>query len=205
MGDGKTWKDYNSLGEERPARPRLLQTLENFVFDSAGMALDLGCGSGRDSKELLKRGWKVDAVDIDPESLELLAPLKEQFSGLNTIASDFATLALVPNTYDLINASYSLPFCKPTHFSGFWRMLQESLRPGGLISCEFFGVNDAWNKIPGGGAGTMTFLSRSELENLLQGWKIELLKETEELGPTAFQGLKHWHLFTCIARKPSKA
>ena len=38
---------------------------------SAGRALDLGCGSGRASIYLARRGWQVDGVDFIPDAIEL--------------------------------------------------------------------------------------------------------------------------------------
>nr|WP_312508672.1 class I SAM-dependent methyltransferase [Pseudomonas luteola] len=38
-----------------------------------GVALDLGCGTGRDTLELLARGWDVIAVDAQAEALERLS------------------------------------------------------------------------------------------------------------------------------------
>ena len=35
-------------------------------------AVDLGCGSGRDTIELLRRGWRVLAIDGEPAAIEKL-------------------------------------------------------------------------------------------------------------------------------------
>ena len=37
------------------------------------LAIDLGCGDGRDVVEILRRGWRVVAVDAEPEALRQLA------------------------------------------------------------------------------------------------------------------------------------
>ena len=47
----------------------------------------------------------------------------------------------------------------------------------------------------------MTFLTRSEIDDLLGDYAIEELIEIDEDGPTATGPDKHWHLFHIIARK----
>jgi SAM-dependent methyltransferase len=36
-----------------------------------GLALDVGCGSGRDAVYLAKRGWRVTAIDFSEEALAI--------------------------------------------------------------------------------------------------------------------------------------
>ncbi|KYG67176.1 hypothetical protein AZI86_09205 [Bdellovibrio bacteriovorus] len=192
-----TWAAYNT--GEYPARPRLLTTLDNYCKES-GMALDLGCGSGRDTKELLKRGWAVTAVDSDLGSLKTLqaeAPKNNKLTVLNT---NFESLQLSTNTFNLINASYALPFCRPQSFLNFWQMMVASLRPNGIVSFELFGINDDWAKLPRP-ASTMSFHSRTQVDHLLKDLKIEIFKEEEFEGPTFDAPDKHWHIFSCIVRK----
>lgn len=49
----------------------LLQRIEDGCDGARGSALDLGCGAGRYSIELARRGWDVVGVDIVPEAIEL--------------------------------------------------------------------------------------------------------------------------------------
>jgi trans-aconitate methyltransferase len=35
-------------------------------------AVDLGCGAGRDTAELLRRGWRVLAIDAEAEAIRRL-------------------------------------------------------------------------------------------------------------------------------------
>lgn len=202
MSDGGSrWRDYNESGSKAEGRPRLLKTLESFFPVGHGkIALDLGAGGGRDSKALLTRGWSVDAVDHDADSIELMLPLENEFPNrLSLRLESFETLTLEPNRYDLINASYSLPFCRPSSFPALWARIIAALKPGGLVSCEWFGENDSWRTGPQG--SEMTFLSRSAAGDLLRPLKLELFDEKEFDGPT-FAGVgKHWHLFVVVARK----
>jgi tellurite methyltransferase len=195
------WKDYNEAGSTQPPRPRLVNTLDRFCADRSGIALDLGSGGGRDAKELLRRGWGVVCVDSDPHAIELLSSLAATDSRLSVLRSSFEELSLPKDEFDLVTASYSLPFCGEKHFSELWRKLVESLKTGGLLSLELFGKRDSWRNAPLGANGAMTFLSREEVESLLDPFELLFFNE-DERDSTTFSGeLKHWHIFTCVAKK----
>ena len=55
-------------------RDTLLRALELHEAEgrSPGTAVDLGCGGGRDALELLRRGWRVLAVDAEPAAIDLI-------------------------------------------------------------------------------------------------------------------------------------
>lgn len=198
MSDG-TWKSYNVEKSKESARPRLIKTLDRFFSNQTGKALDLGCGSGRDTKELLARGWSVDAVDFDEDAIELTSKLKNTYPNLTVIQSSFESVELRKNSYDLINASYSLPFCQPEKFPFFWKQIKQALKPNGIISCEFFGIKDSWKQDPVY-SSTITFHTREEIESMFSEFKIEALKEDESDGTSCGGAPKHWHLFLCIGR-----
>jgi tellurite methyltransferase len=66
---------YDAIGEE--PRETLLIALDRHERESEGrraepFAVDLGCGSGRDTAELLKRGWRVLAIDSEPAGIDRL-------------------------------------------------------------------------------------------------------------------------------------
>ena len=51
----------------------------------------------------------------------------------------------------------------------------------------------------------LTFMSLHQVQAYLHDFEIELLRESEEERPTAFEGMQHWHGFDIIARKPDSA
>ncbi|MFH7029096.1 MAG: class I SAM-dependent methyltransferase [Heteroscytonema crispum UTEX LB 1556] len=88
---------------------------ENATTESR-FAIDLGCGEGRDTVELLRRGWRVLAIDGEVEAINRLLnrpSINREF--LETRVTRFENLIL-PDAVDLINASFSLPFCPPEFF-----------------------------------------------------------------------------------------
>ena len=65
----RPWSRYYAAAGQDP-RETLLAALERFDAEGrAGLAVDLGCGTGRDTFELLRRGWRVLAIDAQSEAL----------------------------------------------------------------------------------------------------------------------------------------
>jgi hypothetical protein len=66
---------------------------------------------------------------------------------------------------------------------------------GGLLTCQFLGVNDEWRD------RGYTAHSKSEVEALLQPFEVLFLDEVERDGETAVGTPKHLHVFHIVARK----
>jgi SAM-dependent methyltransferase len=159
-------------------------------------AVDLGCGEGRDTVELLRQGWQVLAVDAEPKAIERLLNRSEiKTTSLKTQVIRFEQLQL-PAEVDLINASFCLPFCQAPDFPFVWQKIVTSLRPGGRFSGQLFGERDSWSRHP-----NLTFHTRPQIEALLTPFAIEMLEEEEELGQTPLGEERNWHIFHMVARK----
>ena len=193
------WQRYYAAVGDAP-RETLLQALAAFEADGRppGLAVDLGCGSGRDTLELLRRGWRVVAVDAEPAAIELLLGHPDAASRRARLETVVARLADAewPEAW-LVNASFSLPFCRPAEFERTWRRIVSSLGGGGRFCGQLFGDRDGWAP-----ADDMTFHSHAQVEELVAGLDVERLDELEEDGHTAVGDPKHWHVFHLVARKP---
>ena len=71
----KSWKEYYKQTGARPPRETLLFALDKFEIERSDneqplRAIDLGCGNGRDTVELLRRGWQVFAVDAEQSAID---------------------------------------------------------------------------------------------------------------------------------------
>jgi len=204
------WTRYFDAAGEDP-RPTLLAALDLFDAepnDPERLAVDLGCGTGRDTFELLRRGWRVVAIDAQEEAIRRVLQSAKRFSSdrLETQVAEFASAQWL--TAALVNASYSLPFCAPGSFVRLWERITTSLPSGGRFCGQLFGDHDEWASMPDASTAewtpsgnAMTFLTRSEVEHLLRDYAIEQLIEVDEVGPTATGPDKHWHLFHVVARK----
>ena len=69
----RDWKAYYKAVNNRPPRKTLLTALA--AFDKPGVAIDLGCGEGRDTVEILRQNWAVLAIDQNPDAIASLRTL----------------------------------------------------------------------------------------------------------------------------------
>jgi tellurite methyltransferase len=198
-GAAVDWSSYYKKTGERPPRPTLVGALDAFAADgmpSGGRAVDLGCGSGRDTIEILRRGWPVLAVDAEPDAIAKLLARSDLPKGceIETLVSRYEDMAL-PRC-DLVNAGFSLPLCPADAFPDVWAKIVGALLPGGRFSGQLYGDRDDWVDRPG-----MTCLSREEVVELLEPFEVELLEEEEDDSVTPRGVQKHWHIFHIVARK----
>ncbi len=70
MHDKEFWNrsDITAYFASKPADPRIETFLET-VDANGKQALDLGCGGGRHTELLARRGFTVSAIDVNPEML----------------------------------------------------------------------------------------------------------------------------------------
>jgi len=194
------WAGYYRCTSKRPPRDLLLQVLNHVAWEGtkkrSRTAIDLGFGAGTDTLELLRRGWRVLAIDQQASAARFLArrvPSRLRQS-LTTLVAPMEGLELPPA--DLIYASFSLPFCTPSHFSKLWSNIRVAIRPGGHFAGQLFGDRDEWK-----GERHLSFHSLKQVRGLAKGLKIELLRETVEDG-MSYGGPKQWHFFDIILGKP---
>jgi trans-aconitate methyltransferase len=190
----RDWKAYYNAVANRPPRKTLLSALA--AFKEPGMAVDLGCGDGRDTVEILRQNWTVLAIDKEPEAIAgLLARPHLNTQRLTTQIVSFEQLQLSPEI-DLINASFSLPFCPPEAFPLLWDKITNALSTGGRFCGHLFGDRDSWR-----GRGLINCFTRPQVEALLKPYALELFEEEEHLGTTPLGEDRYWHIFHIVARK----
>jgi SAM-dependent methyltransferase len=183
------WTAYYDAAGDEP-RETLVQALE--AFAAPGFAVDLGCGTGRDTLELVRRGWRVLAIDGSAEGIARLEA--RELPRVETRVVSFAQAAWP--TCDLVNSSFALPFCAPDDFDALWARIVASLRAGGRFAGQLFGDRDGWHGDP-----AMTFQTRAQVETLSRSFDPERFDEEEFDGKTALGEPKHWHVFQVVARR----
>lgn len=194
------WPHHNEKASQQqlPIAATLTKALELLIRYKVKpeVAIDLGSGCGVDAVWLLKCGWYVVAVDIDLNSLvafkrSVPENLKHR---LTIVGKSFRDIQLPYAS--LINASFSLPFCRPEEFNEIWQKITKSILPGGIFAGHFFGRNDDWANNQ-----EMTFHKRHDLQKLFENFTIESFDEIEREGRTLGGSAKHWHVFHVVLRK----
>ncbi len=198
------WKNHYTYFLEKKYSPAAtLQKTIHIISIESGFenkhALDLGSGTGIDTFALLEAGFKVTAIDKETEGLTHLYnsipnDLKKHFK---TLVLNFNRITTLPEA-QLINASFSLPFCSPTHFESLWQAIVQALPAKAFFCGHFFGPKDSWNTQKN---SHMTFHSNIEIAKLLENFDVIVNKEIAEEGKTISGTPKYWHVFHVVARK----
>lgn len=191
------WSAYYRAIAGREPRPLFRTALERRGGGPPGEAIDLGSGDGTETLALLDAGWRVTAVDLTAEAASIIRTRVPADQADRLVTQTCAFIEAHLPAADLVYAGFSLPFMAPPDFAVVWPRLRAALRHGGILAVDLFGPNDSW-----AGTRDMTFLARSDIDQLLRGLEVLSLEEEDADGMAA-SGPKHWHLFKIVARRPS--
>jgi SAM-dependent methyltransferase len=161
-----------------------------------GVAADIGCGDGTETRVLLRRGWRVTAVDADASAPSFVVSGAEtaDLERLQLQNTPFAEMQLPP--LDFAWAGMSLPFCPPADFAAAWQHIVAALKPGALFAGHFIGPRDSW-AMPEEG---LSIHDSEVIRALLVDFDLLTFDEREWDGGSG-GGPKHWHLFEVVAAR----
>ena len=192
------WRQYYEVTAERPPWTTVIKAAEAFgeprPWRDPRRAVDLGCGGGRDARELLRRGWRVLAMDATPHAMDVLRSLTplDHLERLETHVGDLADFDIPP--CDLVNASLILPFLGADDYAATWARIRDALAPGGRFAGMLFGDRDGLADDP-----DATCPPPDVIRAHLDGFEIEYWAEKEEDGHTALGEAHHFHLIEVVA------
>ena len=191
------WAEFHRRSLVRPPRELLRRTLGCFALEKRepGLAVDLGCGAGPESLELLRCGWQVHAYDANEGGLKTLFDSTPSAfrSSLHTHTKSFWEVDFPP--CDFLWAGYSLPFCPSEDLSTLWAKIVTALRPNGRFAGDFFGDQHAWAAEAG-----ITTQTEAEVRGMLEGLIVEAFDVENGVRPSG-DVLTRWHAFGIAARK----
>lgn len=114
------------------------KVFEEKLLEKTGEILDLGCGSGRDAKYFLNKGFKVTALDLSP----VLAEKASQFIGQKVIVADMKDLNF-QDRFIGIWACASLLHLKEDDILETLKRCYKALKKGGIFYASFkYGENN---------------------------------------------------------------
>lgn len=104
-----------------------------------GLALDLGCGNGRNAVFLASRGFSVEAVDYSQSAVDW-ARQQIAKAGVNVrlVQQSAFDLKLTPGGYDLVYDSGCFHHIPPHRRNTYVRLVSNALRPGGWFGLTCF-------------------------------------------------------------------
>ena len=169
------------------------QELDGFLklVSSQGLILDLGCGPGHTAAEMIRRGFRVEAIDASPE----MARLANDTYGLDVRVGDFGIIQDV-DRYDGVWASFSLLHAAREECPLLLSNLHRALRPS---SAMFLGMKLGSGEERDTLGRHYTYYSEEELVQLLGVTGFDVLSTTLGEGLGLAGHVEPW--ITIIARR----
>jgi len=159
--------------EEWDARYRRRERAEDFSVQptplvvewlrsmAPGRALDVACGTGRNSIWLAEAGWEVTAVDGSAAAIEIL---KARAAGLG-VRVDARVADLGAGQFEIERASYDAILDCYYLQRDLFPAIRDGVRPGGVAICIVHLANQ-------GEAATYKHAVAGELAGFFQDWEI---------------------------------
>jgi len=123
----------------------LVSYLESGIF-KAGRVLDIGCGNGRNSLYLAKKGFQVDGIDFSETSIEWACQRAiESGIDVNFINKSIFDFEVLNNTYDYIYDSGCLHHINPHRRSQYLSKISRLLKKGGYFGLSCFNLKGGAN------------------------------------------------------------
>ena len=141
---------------------------------TAGRALDIAMGEGRNAVYLSKKGFSVDGVDISEVGIRKAKRLaRDNHVTINTITADLSAYQIKPDSYDVIlNIDYLQRNLVP--------QIKRGLKKGGIVVFENYTVDQLSNLQDKGSIPRDYLLEKGELKNLFKEYQVLVYKETND-------------------------
>jgi len=93
----KKYSETPRLLEKREIGKKLKEAVK---YSKVGVALDIACGTGKNSIFLAENNFQVEALDISKVALDVLK--KQNYSNIRTVLTDLDEYIPIKNKYDFI-------------------------------------------------------------------------------------------------------
>ena len=178
---------WNKRHIEKPMLHQVAKIVEKYIQEACvGKALDIACGTGRNTHFLEELGFEVDAVDLSDYALSQI----KNTQNIKKIETDLDTYNLEKNKYTLIvNCNYLN--------RRLMAQIIEALKAGGVIIFETFIV--AHDTPEQGSMNPDYLLKKNELLDVFRSLDIIYYEERNDVN---LRGEKN-KIASLVARKDS--
>lgn len=190
---------YHERSLKEKVYPHLRMAIELVDPLLPKIAVEAGCGAGRDALFLVDHGFTVYAFDKSEVTIAKLHEMGQAHvdEKLFLRACSFEKFEYPKSS--LISACSSLFFCHPTLFPEAWNNISKALLPGGIFCGHFMGPDDSWAKLD---RGDLTIHTQADMKKLFDSnYEIIDVYEHNFEGITLVGKKKHWHTYSVVARK----
>ena len=189
-----------SLGPNPFAEEALSKITEHFGRTKNIHLLDLGAGSGKDSRFFAQHPISVSAIDVSKHALSIIAANNPD---ITTEQQDFLDLRLPSQKYDVVYAHLSLHYFDDDTTREILKTIRSTLKPDGLFFVKVKSIKD-WQY----GQGTQLapnvfkdghirhFFTVESLSALLDGFAIKKIGETSD----TYNGHQHGFVEAVVAK-----
>jgi SAM-dependent methyltransferase len=181
--------------------PNVFLASQEKYFTAGSRVLAVADGEGRNGVWLAQRGCKVCSVDISPVAVEKAKKLAlDRNVHIEFAISDLMEWEWPEAAFDVVACifiQFASPRMRKKLFDGFRR----TLRPGGVVIMEGYGVKQLQNT-SGGPRELENLYTPQILRDAFAGWELLLLREYDAM---LDEGPKHRGmaaLIDLVARKP---
>jgi SAM-dependent methyltransferase len=129
--------DYLDLVFDLPGGAELTDALD--AFRPEGSVLELACGPGVWTRQLLRHASDITAVDASPEMLAIAAGRVPRGAPVRFVKADLFTWE-PDRRYDVVFMGFWLSHVPSERFESFWALVAAALAPGGRV----FFADDAY-------------------------------------------------------------
>lgn len=110
------------------------------LSNKPGNAIDLGCGTGRDTVFLIKNGWNVLSIDRENTMQMISDKLNtDELKKFRFIKQDFESIIELEKN-NLVVANFSIPFCDRNYFPELWNKIVNSISEERLFCRKLFWI-----------------------------------------------------------------
>ena len=171
------YKDYSQEFFDSTINADVTPLYDHFkkYVPERGYILDLGCGSGRDTKAFLDMGYQVDAIDGSKE----LCAMASEYTGIEVKCMDF-TRVECNEKYDAIWACASLLHVGPDKLPEIINKLRGAVKADGIWYMSFK-YGDFEGERDGRFFMDMTSEKFQKVFDQLKGWTLVEEWESEDV------------------------